>query len=535
MEDLRKDALSGVTVGTLLIPQGMAYAMLAGLPPIAGLYAAMVPLLLYPIFGTSRQLSIGPVAMDSLLVAAGVGALAESGTDQYWALAILLAVMVGIIQIVLGLLRLGFLVNFLSQPLISGFTSAAAIIISLSQIKHLFRIDFQGSQQVHVVVDRLLGEVDELHVTSLLLGIGCIVLLIAIGKLRPKWPGALIVIVASVMAVFLLDLEAAGVVIVGEVPQGLPSLQWPRIDWGVVQQLLPVAFTIALISFMEGIAIAKKFAAQEGDTVNANQELLAIGVANSAAGLFGGYPIAGSFSRTAISKDSGVRTPAASFFNAITVALTLLFLTPLFYYLPIAALASIVIVAVVKLIDFKEPVRLFRLRKIDFLVAVFSFVMTLLLGAQKGIFFGAVASIILIIRRISYPNVAILGRIGDTHQFRNVSVMPEAKEIEGFLFFRIDASLYYTNANYMMDNIMSALSKRKEVHTFVFDLSSVNEIDATAIATLFELVDDLKDMGIQTSFARIKAPVREIIEKSGFKEYVGAKYFLADNLDALRL
>ncbi len=535
LRDLRKDAVAGITVGTMLIPQGMAYALLAGLPPIAGLYAALVPLALYPVFGTSRQLSVGPVAMDSLLVAAGVGAIAQSGTDQYWALAILLAVMVGTIQILLGLLRLGFLVNFLSQPLISGFTSAAAIIIGLSQVKHLFRIDFEGSQQVHVVLMRIVGEIHQLHTTTLLLGLGCIALLVVVAKLSPKWPGAIITVAVSIIAVYFFDLEEAGVAIVGEVPNGLPSLRWPEIDWGTIRQMLPIAFTIALISFMEGIAIAKKFAAQDGDTVDANQELLAIGVSNASAGLFGGYPIAGSFSRTAVNRVSGARTPGASFFNALTVALTLLFLTPLFYYMPKAVLASIVIVAVTKLIDFKEPMRLFRLRKIDFLVAVFSFIMTLLLGAQRGILLGAIASIILIVRRISYPNVAILGRIGDTRQFRNVRITPEAREIEGFLFFRMDASLYYANSNYMMDNIMRALAERKGVHTFVFDLSSVNEIDATAMAALFELVDDLSNMEIRATFARIKAPVMEMIVKSGFREYVGEQHFVVDNLDVLQL
>lgn len=533
LSDLPKDALAGITVGTMLIPQGMAYALLAGLPPIAGLYAALVPLMLYPIFGTSRQLSVGPVAMDSLLVAAGVGAMVESGTDQYWAYAILLALMVGVIQVSMGVFRLGFLVNFLSQPLINGFTSAAAIIIGLSQVKHLFRIDFQGSQQVYLVVTRMLAEVHKLHLPSLMLGIGCIGLLFLLSKWKPGWPGALITVVISILIVYSFGLEENGVLVVGTVPEGLPSLKFPALDWSLVQKMLPTAFAIALISFMEGIAIAKKFAAQEGYPVSANQELIAIGASNFSAGLFGGYPIAGSFSRTAVNKVAGARTAVSSFFNSVTVGLTLMFLTPLFYYMPKAVLASIVIVAVIKLIDIKEPIRLFNLRKLDFIVLIFSFIVTLLLGAQKGILLGAVVSIVLIIRRISYPNVAILGKVEGTNEFRNIHVIKEAQEVEGFFFFRLDASLYYANSGFLENKIVEALAERKGVRKFVMDMSSVNEIDATAMTTLFDLVSDLRARGIESYFSGTKFPVRKVFAKARFYEHVGREHFVSSLSDTL--
>ncbi len=535
IEYLPKDILAGVTVGTMLIPQGMAYALLAGLPPIAGLYAALVPLILYPVFGTSRQLSVGPVAMDSLLVASGVGTMVQSGSDQYWVYAVLLALMVGVIQMLMGVLRLGFLVNFLSQPLINGFTSAAAIIIGLSQVKHLFGIDFQGSQQVLVVLTRMIGKISDLHVETLILGLGCISLLVFLVKWKPGLPGALITVVLSILAVYIFDLDKMGVQIVGEVPEGLPALTIPAVDGTIIVNMLPIAFTIALISFMEGIAIAKKFAVQDGYPVSANQELIAIGVSNFSAGLFGGYPIAGSFSRTAVNKHAGAITPVSSIFNALTIGLTLMFLTPLFYYMPKAVLASIVVVAVSKLIDFKEPKRLFHLRKVDFLVLLFSFLITLLLGAQRGILLGAAVSIILIVRRISYPNVAILGRVGNSNIFKNIKIIEEAHEVSNFLFFRIDASLYYANAGYLKDNVFQAINNKPTVKVFVFDLSSVNEIDATAIAALFEVADELKKREIAFYMTNVKASPREMIRKSGFYEHLGKDRFLEKNEQVIAL
>lgn len=518
----------------MLIPQGMAYALLAGLPPIAGLYAAMVPLMVYPIFGTSRQLSVGPVAMDSLLVAAGVGMLSQQGSDQYWVLAILLAFMVGVIQLLMGIFRLGFLVNFLSQPLINGFTSAAVIIISLSQIKHLLGVEIAGSQQAFLVVSRIFSEVANTNWTTLLLGITCILLLLVLGKWKPKWPATLIVVTISTLIVYWFKLNSNGVEIVGDVPVGLPTPTWPLLEWSIIQEMLPIAITIAIISYMEGIAIAKRFATGDGYTVNANQELVAIGAANTTAGFFGGYPIAGSFSRTAVNKHSGASTPLASVFNALTIALTLLFLTPAFYYMPNAALAAIVIVAVSKLVDLKEPMRLFKIRKRDFLILVFSFLLTLILGARQGILLGAVASIVLIIRRISYPNVAILGRIPGSNVFRNIAVEPKTIQVEGILLFRIDASLYYANAGYLKDKVQESIaSQSTPVEAFVIDASSINEIDATAISTLFELADELDSQGIGLYFTSVKTPVKITLERTGFDKHLGQDHFFFRNEDAL--
>lgn len=510
----------------MLIPQGMAYAMLAGLPPIMGLYASLVPLLIYPLFGTSRQLSVGPVAMDSLLVIAGVSLLATQGSDSYITLAVVLALMVGLIQFMMGIFRLGFLVNFLSQPLINGFTSAAAIIIGLSQVKYLLGIEIEGSQQVHIVLTNIFKQLANVHGLTLVLGLFCIGVLYSLKKLFPRFPAALFVVILSTVVVWVFNLHGSGIMIVGDVPEGLPGLSIPELNYDLMMQMVPMAFVIALISYMEAIAVAKKFAAKEGYRVSANQELVALGLCNTSAGMFGGYPIAGSFSRTAVNAHAGTHTPMSSVFNALVIGLTLMVLTPLFYYMPKAVLAAIVIVAVIDLVDIKEPRYLFRLRKQDFLILILAFFVTLILGARLGILLTAAASIVLIIRRISYPNVALLGRIPGTEIFRNIRKDNQLEQVDGLVIFRIDASLYYANASYLKDKVQASLAERKgEIKAFLFYASSINEVDATAMHTLFEIVDELESQKIPLYFSDVKGPVREMFLKSGFYERLGRERF----------
>jgi SulP family sulfate permease len=441
------------------------------------------------------------------------------------ALAILLALMVGVMQFLMGAFRLGFLVNFLSQPVINGFTSAAAIIIGLSQVKHLFNVNFQGSQQVHIVLIRLMEQLPNMHWQTLIIGLSGIAFLMVLKKKKPSWPGALIGVILSTLSVWFFDLHKMGISIVGDVPEGLPALQIPDWNWAIITDMIPIAFTIALISFMEAIAVAKKFASKEGYKVDPNQELIALGVCNTGAGLFGGYPIAGSFSRTAVNAHAGARTTISSFFNALTIALTLVVLTPLFYYMPKAILAAIVIVAVIGLIDTKEPVRLYKLRKKDFLSLLFAFIVTLLLGARMGVLLSAIASVVLIIYRISYPNVAVLGRKEGTKVFRNTVKYPDYKELDHLMILRIDASLYYANAGYMKDKVIENLMERPETNVILIESASVNEIDATAMATIFELLDELRLKGIKLYFSDLKSSLRDIFEKSGFNERLGEDHF----------
>lgn len=531
----KNDLIAGFTVAVMLIPQGMAYALLAGLPPIMGLYAALVPLFVYPFLGTSRQLSVGPMAMDSLLVAAGISLLAEQGTPDYIMLAMALALVVGIIQFLMGLMRLGFLVNFLSQPVINGFTSAAAFIIGFSQVKHLLRVEFPGSQQIVTVIWRIIQYLPEMHLLTLLLGLGCLALMLAIKRWRPTWPGALIVIVISTFIVWKFDLHGKGVLIVGEVPQGLPSPKIPQMDMDKVLHMIPIAFTIALISFMEAVAIAKKIAAQKRYTIDANQELIALGTGNFFAGFLGGYPTGGSFSRTAVNVHAGAQTPLASTFNALAIATTLLFLTPLFYYLPEAALAAIVIVAVIGLVDVHEPFRLYKIRKEDAVVLIFAFFITLLLGVRNGILLSVLLSLIIIIRRISRPHVALLGRIPGTEILRNPKRAPNAEDIEGLVIFRIDASLYFANVSYLQDKIYESIEQRKSpVKALIIDASSINEIDAPAAEALVEIAEDLVAQNIELYFTNVKGPVRDIMKRAGLYQKLGRDHFFFSKKDAVR-
>ncbi len=534
--NLGPDLAAGITIGAMQIPQGMAYAMLAGLPPITGLYAALAGLVVYPVLGTSRQLSVGPTALDSLLVASALGTLGSLSQNAYTTMAALLAIMIGTIQLTMGALRLGFLVNFLSQPVISGFASAAAFIIGISQLKYLFRVDVHNSQQIHQVLIQLWEHLREIHGPTFALGVGFLLFMILLRIWKPTWPSALLVVVFSIILVRVLHLEQTGLRIVGTMPHGLPHVQWPRIGLSQLEALVPAAFTIALISFMESIAIAKKFAEVEGYTVRHNQELIALGFSDLAAGTFGGYHVGGSPSRTAANVFAGARTQLASLFTALTIALTLLFFTPLFYYLPQAALAAIVIMAVTGLVDFREPIRLWRIRKEDFAVLATTFVATLALGVIRGLLLGIAISLVTIIRRISYPEFAILGRVPGTNILRNIKRAPEAREIEGLLIFRLFASLYFANVLYLKDQLQHALARRRgKVKMVLFDASSINEIDAQAVRALEELADDLARRGIGFYMSNVRGPVRDVLQRASFYRKLGADHFFYSKEEAVEI
>ncbi|RMG66124.1 MAG: solute carrier 26 family protein [Calditrichaeota bacterium] len=535
-QDLGSDLAAGITIGAMQIPQGMAYAMLAGLAPITGLYAALVGLVVYPILGTSRQLSVGPTAMDSLLVASALGALGAMSQNTYATLAALLAMMIGALQLTMGLLRLGFLVNFLSQPVISGFASAAAFIIGFSQLKYLFRVDIHNSQQIHKVLIQLWAHLGEVHWPTLAVGGGFLLFMILLRYWKPGWPSALLVVVFSVVLVRLFHLEKTGLRIVGNMPHGLPHFQLPQVSLQQIEALIPGAFTIALVSFMESIAIAKKFAETEGYTVRHNQELIALGLSDLTAGAFGGYHVGGSPSRTAANVFAGARTQLASLITALTIALTLLFFTPLFYYLPQAALAAIVIMAVTGLVDLREPLRLWRIRKEDFAVLAFTFFSTLALGVIRGLLLGIAISLVIIIRRISYPEFAILGRIPGTNVLRNIKRAPEAREIEGLLVFRVFASLYFANVQYVKDQLQQALARRKGKVKFVlFDASSINEIDAQAVRALEEMVEELAHRGVSFYMSNVRGPVRDVLQRAGFYQKLGEDHFFYSKEEAVEV
>jgi len=535
---LRGDLAAGLTVGVMLIPQGMAYAMLAGLPPIYGLYASIVPLIVYALLGTSRQLAVGPVAMVSLLTVAGVGVFAEPGTDRFIELAILLALVAGLLQVAMGVLRLGFLVNFLSKPVISGFTSAAALIIGLSQLKHLLGLDLARSNYIHEILYQAAVNVADVHVPTLLIGAGGIAILLGLKRLpkvKKYLPGPLAVVVFGVAAVTLFQLDQGGVAIVGAVPEGLPSFYVPTWEWEAVLDLMPMALTICLVSFMESIAIAKTLQSKYREQgLDSNQELLALGMAKVIGAFFQSYPNTGGFSRTAVNDQAGAKTPLAGFFSAILVGLSVLFLTSAFYYLPKAVLASIIMVAVFKLIDIQGARYLWKARREDFFMMLATFIATLALGIQNGILLGVLLSLGMVIYRSAYPHVAVLGRIPGTMHFRNLNRFPEAEQRADVLVVRFDAQLYFANADYFRDQVRQLVAEKGEaLRLLILNFESVNTIDSTAMQTLTELVEDLRDQGIAVHFSAVIGPVRDGLYRAGAMDKLDEHNFFLHVNDAI--
>lgn len=527
---LKGDVSAGLTVGIMLIPQGMAYALLAGLPPIYGLYAATLPLIVYALFGTSRQLAVGPVAMDSLLTATAVGAIAATGTDDYLELAILLALMVGAVQLVAGLARLGFLVDLLSRPIISGFTSAAALIIGLSQLQHLFGVNLGGSTFVHEILAAAWLNMGKINLPTLGLGLGGMAIIVLVKKTKTAIPGPLVVVVAGILAVWLGGLADWGVKIVADIPAGLPSFGLPEISRGNLQALLPAALTIALIGFMEGISVAKAVnAGHQEYSVVPNQELIAIGAANIGSALVQGFPVAGGFSRTAVNDQSGAKTGLAAIISASLILLTLLFLTPLFYFLPKAVLASIIMVAVFKLIDWREARRLWSFDRSDFWMLAVTFLATLGLGIQLGIAAGVLLSIAVHVYRSMRPHLAVLGRIKGTDSFRNLARFPEAEEPAGMLVIRFDGPLYFANITYFQTWIDQLIAERKDrIHTVLINAEGIARIDSSAVYGLQQFVRTQRGRGLTVRFAGLIGPARDTLKKAGLFELIGADNFFLD-------
>lgn len=533
-KDFHADFIAGLTVGVMLVPQGMAYGLLAGLPPIYGLYSGIIPMFLYAFFGTSRQLSVGPVALVSLLILSGVGEFAEPGTDFFVTLAISTALIAGIIQILLGLFRLGFLVNFLSHPVISGFTSAAALIIAFSQAANLFGIKAPRSNIIHEIVGFLIAHISEIHFLTLLIGIGGIVFMILIKKLHKNIPNALVTVILGTLIVWALRLDEQGVQIVGVVPEGLPSFGIPKFDLQTIQDLLPLAITICIISFIESLAIAKTIESQHKEyKVIPNQELFALGITKIGGAFFHSFPTTGSFTRSAVNNESGARTGMASIISAVLISLTLLFLTPLFYYLPKALLASIIVVAVRNLIDYKEAIHLWKTDKKDFISLMGTFVATLTLGIQMGVFTGLVLSLLLIIYKSSKPQFAVLGRLPDTRTFRNVKRFAEAKEEPGIKVVRFDSHLFFGNAEYFREKIENLILQKDPIRAIVLDASIISSIDSTGVQVIKDLVGFLNNHGVRFVITGLIGPVRDTLQQNNMLSLIGEKNIFLRAHDAV--
>ena len=530
----KKDLPAGLTVGIMLIPQGMAYAMIAGLPAVFGLYAALLPQVIYAILGTSRQLAVGPVAMDSLLVASGLGALSIAGIEDYISMAIFLAFAMGLIQLTLGFLKMGFLVKFLSKPVISGFTSAAAIIIGLSQLKHLLGVDIERSSRIHELIINTGNVISGTNWITLLVGLSGILIILAIKKWMKKIPAALVLVVFGILVTYLLHLNEYGVSIVEEVPSGLPSFGVPAANWENVLELLPIAATLALIAFMEAISVAKAVEERHDDyKVDPNQELIALGASNVFGSILQSYPVTGGFSRTAVADQAGAKTGMAAIVSSIVVLLTLLFLTPLFYYLPKALLASIIMVAVFGLIDFKYPIRLLKYRFDEFVLLLVTFCITLTVGITQGIGVGVLLSMILLVYRTSKPHIAELGIVKGTSLLRNIDRFnAKVEEIEDVLILRFDAQLYYGNKDFFKEQVLTRITDKKP-NVFILNARSINYIDSTGMLELNSVINEVKENNIRFIIADAIGPIRDLLYKSGTIDILGKENLIVNTNEAI--
>ncbi len=535
-EHLPSDVVAGIVTAIMLIPQSMAYAQLAGLPPQIGLYASVAPLIVYALLGTSGQLSVGPVAITSLLVFNGVSALAAPSSERYIQLVLLLALMVGAIKLALGVFRLGALLNFISHPVLAAFTSASALIIAVGQLKYIlgYRI---GGEHLHETIAQAIAGLNQTNIATLAIGLASIGLLIFFRQgLRPLLRRAglptlavtLIVSGAPLLAVILgivvaqslrLD-QVAGVAVVGAIPAGLSPISLPQPTMADVQALLPTALTIVLVSVVESIAVAKALASKRRQAIDPDQELVALGAANITAGFFSGYPVTGGFARSVVNAQAGAITGLASLITAASIALILLFFTPVFYYLPQAVLAATVIVAVIGLVDLREPQRIWRTNRGDAFTWLITFVAVLGLGIENGIFAGVASALVLYLWRTSRPHIAVVGRLGDSEVYRNVQRY-QVKTWPHVVAVRVDESLYFANTRYLEHALLTIVAERPEVKHLVLIGSAINFIDSSALHTLDHLIDELRDAGVEFHLADIKGPVMDRLAQSALIDKIG--------------
>jgi len=523
---LKGDLAAGITTGMMLIPQGMAYAIIAGAPPIYGLYSGVIPLLIYPLFGTSRHISVGPVAIDMLIIAAAFEHLAPLSPVEYVGLAIMVTLLTGVTQIMMGVFRLGFVFKFFSRPVISGFTLAAPIIIGFSQIGNLMGIDLANSQFIYNISYQVFEHFKQFHFWTFSVGSGAVAFLLLMQLLRPKWPSSVMLVIFGVATSIILDLEAKGVELVGDIASGFPVFGIPNLQFSAIRDLLPSILTLAVIQFMGVASLGRAFAKRHDYLIDPNHELIAIGSSNIGGSFFSSLPVSASFSRSAASERAGGRTPMANVFTSVTVILSLLALTPLFYYLPLTILAAIIIISVLRLVDIPEIRFLFKTKRSEGLVALFTAFSTLLIGIQEGILLGVIASMMVIVFKLSRPSVAELGLIPGTRTFKNISRNSEAETFEDILILRVDAAFSFVNSEYFRDFILDRSEKHNQItHFVIIDGSTINDLDVTAVDSLKSICKTLHEWNIDLYFTGLKGPVRDVVRRSGLKEFMGEDHF----------
>lgn len=537
------DLVAAIIVTIMLIPQSLAYALLAGLPPEVGLYASMAPLVLYGIFGTSRALAVGPVAVVSLLTAATIGEFAQAGTPEYYTAAFTLAFLSGVMLLIMGMLRLGFVANLLSHPVISGFITASGILIATSQFKHILGITASGHTLVDLVRS-LIANMSAINWITVIIGAAAIGFLFwTRSNLKPllkkmglndfsatllSRAGPVMAVLATTAAAAFFELDAQGVNIVGAIPQGLPPLTLPSFDPGLMADLVGPAFLISMIGFVESISVAQTLAAKKRQGIDSNQELTGLGAANLASALSGGYPVTGGFARSVVNFDAGAETPAAGMMTAVGIALAALFLTPFLYNLPVATLAATIIVAVLSLVDLGALKRTFAYSKNDFAAMLATILITLGVGVEAGVVTGIAISVLLYMWRTSRPHIAVVGQVPGTEHFRNVKRHQVVTSPE-VLSIRIDESLYFANARAIEEFILDSVAENPQIRQVVLQCTAVNLIDSSALESLEQITFRLDASGIKLHLTEVKGPVMDQLQKAHFLDHLTGQVFLTQH------
>ncbi len=541
-EWLSSDISAGLIVSVVLIPQSLAYALLAGLPPQAGLYASVLPLLAYALFGSSMALAVGPVAVVSLMTAAAIAPMAAAGSAEYAALAILLALLSGAMLFAAGLLRLGFLAYFLSRPVINGFIAGSALLITFGQLKYLLGIALPNGTAIEIV-RALPAALPHTNVTTATIGLLALVYLVFARTAMPRVLLAMgipkqlvflktrlaimtVVVIATVWSALAGIDAGANVAVVGVVPSGLPALRLPAIDWQQVWALCLPASLISLVGFVESMSVAQSLALKRGERVDPDRELLGIGVANVASALSGGFPVTGGFARSIINFDAGARTPVASMISAIVMAIVIAGLTGWLRYLPLSVLAATIIVAVLALVDLKAFSNAWRYDKADAVSMLLTFAGVLVLGVEQGILTGVALSLTALVWRSSHPHMAVVGRVPGTEHFRNVD-RHQVQIRPGLIALRVDESLYFANAQVLEDRIVSLIREQPNTRCVLLIMSAVNQLDTTALDMLTELDQSLAARGIALQFAEVKGPVLDRLRTTPLGRRMHGRIFLS--------
>ena len=541
-ELLVSDLVAALIVTIMLIPQSLAYAMLAGLPPEVGLYASIAPLVMYTLFGTSRVLAVGPVAVVSLMTAAAVGEQAALGVHSYWQIALTLAFMSGGMLLLMGFLRLGFLANFLSHSVVSGFISASGLLIAASQIKTLMGVQASGDN-FFALVWSLIQQIPNTNVLTLVVGVVATVFLFWVRQLlKPLLiklglntlaadivtkAGPVMAIAVTTILAWQLDWPSMGLKVVGAVPQGLPPLTAPLFDVELWKDLFIPALLISIVGFVESVSVGQTLAARRRERIEPNQELVALGACNVSASLTGGFPVTGGFARSVVNADSGARTPAAGLYTAVSITLASLFLTPALFYLPHATLAATIIVAVLSLVDFSIFKQTWRFAKADFAAVTITLFVTLIFGVEIGLIAGVAFSLAIHLYRSSQPHIATVGLVPGTEHFRNV-LRHEVRTSPKVLCLRIDESLYFANARNIEDRLNAEVAINPQLKHVVLQCSAINDIDASALESLEAIEKRLRESDICLHLSEVKGPVMDRLEKSDFLKHLSGQVFLTN-------